>query len=402
MGKLPIEPDSDLMTIEAVTDSPDGPASIHGHVNPRYRAVAEVFLDSFARGADVGASVCFTLDGVTVVDLWGGWCDEARTRPWGENTICNAMSVTKGFTSVCLHLLVDRGMVDLDSPVARYWPEFGQQGKEGIPVRWLTDQRAGLPALAEDLYPGAIFDWSEMTEALARQAPLLPPGATAAYHIRTSGFLIGEIVRRVSGKSLGAFLRSEISEPYNIDFHIGLNDSEIARCAEFIAARKGTLLDRSTVDPNSLMARANLQMPDPMDYNSDECRRAEIPSTNGHGNARAVARLYAILANGGMIDGRRLISRETIDAARKEQHRQTEVVLGRTYRQASGFLLNTPGDFPIGPGPNAFGLHGMGGALGMCDPDARLSFGYIENKMHSVSGLGPRAQNLLEAFYDVA
>lgn len=383
-----------------IVSGPHGSYPVHGHVDPAYAGVADAFAAHFAAGEEIGASVCVMVAGRPVVDLWGGYCDAARSQPWQRDTICNAMSVTKAMTAACLHVLVDRGLVDLDAPVARYWPEFAANGKDRILVRWLTDQRAGLPALADDLWRGAIFDWEAMTTALAAQAPLVEPGQVAAYHIRTSGFLIGEIVRRVSGQSLGAFFRTQIAEPFDIDFHIGLDEAAIARCAEFVAAREGTLLDPTLFDPDSIMARAGRQMPQPLDYNSEAYRRAEIPSSNGHGNARAVARFYAILARGGEAFGRRLLRKETLRDALVEQHRDTEIVLGRTYRQAVGFLLNTsPGDFPIGPNPNAFGLHGMGGALGMADPDHGLSFGYVENKMHGVSGLGPRAQNLLKATY---
>lgn len=362
--------------------------------------VVDAFCEHFRVGSELGASVCVTIGGDVVVDLWGGFADLQHTRPWTRDTLCNVMSVSKGFTAACLHALVDRGLVDLDAPVARYWPEFAANGKDRLPVRWLTDQRAGLPVLEEDLWPGAIFDWEAMTSALARQAPIVEPGRVAAYHIRTSGFLIGELVRRVAGVGLDEFLRREIAEPFDIDFHFGLDDGEIARTAEFEAAREGTLLDTSTYDRDSLIARAGRQMSSPMDYNGDQYRRSVIPSSNGHGNARSVARLYAILANGGELSGRRLLSRRAIDTAREEQHRQTEIVLNRTYRQGLGFLLNTPGDFPIGPAPGSFGMHGMGGALGMCDPEAKMSFGYVESKMHTVSGLGPRAQNLLRATYE--
>jgi len=392
-------PGGGLMAFEAVVNGPDGSFPVSGGLDPAFSELADVFQSHFENGEELGASVCVTLGGRVVADLWGGYADAARARRWERDTICNAMSVSKAFTAACLHLLADRGLVDLDAPVARYWPEFGANGKENIPVSWLTDQRAGLPALADDLWPGAIFDWEAMTRALAEQAPLVKPGESAAYHIRTSGFLIGEVVRRVSGLSIDQFLRREITEPFRIDFHFGLTDEEISRTADFQAAKEGTLLDPSLFDKDSLMARAGRQMPVSLDYNGEEYRRAVIPSSNGHGNARAVARFYAILANRGELEGRRLLSAGAIERARTEQHRQTEVVLGRTYRQGVGFLLNTPGDFPVGPNSGAFGVHGMGGALGMCDPEAKLSFGYIDNKMHTVSGLGPRAQNLLRSVY---
>jgi CubicO group peptidase (beta-lactamase class C family) len=372
---------------------------IAGRCAPEFTRVFDAFVANFAAGEELGASCAIFRRGRLVVDLWGGWADEARTRPWVADTLCNTMSVTKAMTALCLHVLVDRGQVALDAPVARYWPEFAANGKAGILVRWLLDQRAGLPVLQEDLWPGAIMDWTAMTQALARQPALVAPGTTAAYHIRTAGFLVGEVVRRVSGRSLGTFFREEIAAPLGLDFHIGLGEAEMARCADFVAQRSGTLLDPALVAGDTLASRISRQMPARMDYNGAEYRRAEIPSTNGHGNARSVARFYALLAAGGTLDGVRILAPRTIEAARVEQHRDREIILQRSYRQALGFLLNTPGDFPIGPNPNAYGLLGMGGAVGFCDPDAELAFGYVENRMHKETGLGPRAPRLFGAMY---
>ena len=366
---------------------------ITGHVAPRFTPVLDAFADHFARGLETGASVAVVVDGQAMVDLWGGFADAAQTRPWQADTLCNVMSVTKAMAATCLHLLVERGEVDLDAPVARYWPAFAANGKGGIRVRWLLDNRAGLPVLAEDLWPGAILDWQAMTDALAAQAPLVEPGGAPAYHIRTAGFLVGEVVRRVAGQSLGRFWRTQIAEPHGIDFHIGLTDDEIARCADFIPQSSGTLLDAGLHQADSLVARAGRQLPRPLDYNAAAYRRAEIPSTNGHGNARAVARFYGLLGTG------RILQPATLATALVEQHRARESVMGRTYRQALGYLLNTPGDFAVGPNPAAFGLLGAGGAVGFADPDARMGFGYVENRMHAAMGLGERAPRLIDAVY---
>jgi CubicO group peptidase (beta-lactamase class C family) len=372
----------------------DGTAMpLAGRINPRFAALLDAFADNFSRGQETGASFALYHQGRLVADLWGGHADAARTQPWGEHTLCNVMSVTKAMAATCLHLLVERGAVSLDAPVAQYWPEFAAAGKQGIRVRWLLDNRAGLPVLADDLWPGAILDWNAMTQALAAQAPLLPPGGAPAYHIRTAGFLVGELVRRVTGQTLGQFFRAEIAQPHGIDFHIGLQDAEIARCAEFIPQRSGTLLDAGLHQADSLVARAARQLPQPMDYNAEAYRRAEIPSTNGHGNGRSVARFYALLQAG------RILAPATLTAALVEQHRETESVMGRSYRQALGYLLNTPGDFAVGPGTRSFGLLGAGGALGFADPDRGLGFGYVENRMHAAMGLGERAPRLIEAAY---
>jgi CubicO group peptidase (beta-lactamase class C family) len=303
------------------------------------------------------------------------------------------MSVGKGVAATCVHVLVDRGLVDLDAPVARYWPEFAANGKAGLLVRWVLDHRAGLPYLTDDLWPGAIYDWQAMTAALAAQAPLWAPGTQPAYHIRTFGFLLGEIVRRVTGKTLGAFFRDEIAVPLGIDFHIGLGDAEIARCAEFVARP-----DAPAPDPDTPFARAGRQWPQPLDYNADAFRRAEIPSSNGHGNARSVARFYSILANGGTLDGTRILSREAVARAAAEQYTAKEAVIGGTARQALGFLLNSPA-LPIGPSASAFGEPSMGGAMGFCDPDRHIAFGYVQRRMHNVGNIGPRVIRLIDAMY---
>jgi CubicO group peptidase (beta-lactamase class C family) len=332
-------------------------------------------------------------DGRAVVDLWGGFRDIAQTKPWQEDTICNGMSVGKAIAATCLHVLIDRGLVELDAPVARYWPEFAANGKEKLLVRWVLDHRSGLPLLTDDLWPGAIYDWEAMTSALAAQAPLWPPGTQPAYHIRTFGFLVGEIIHRVTGKRFGQFFHDEVAAPFELDFHFGLDPSEFHRCAEFIARP-----EQAPQDPNSLFARAGRQWPVPLDYNADAFRRAEVPSSNGHGNARSTARFYSILTQGGSFEGKMLLSRKAVDTARAEQYWEKEAVIGRTNRQALGYLLNSP-QFPIGPGNQAYGQSGMGGAMGMCDPERALALGYVMNKMHAVSNIGTRIMRLIDAVY---
>jgi len=378
-------------TAHSETEGRDYP--ITGRIDPQFAPVWDAFRHNFAAGEEQGASVALMIGDRPVVDLWGGYRDAAGSQPWQEDTICNAMSVGKAMAATCLHRLIDRGIVGLDEPVARYWPEFAANGKEELRVRWVLDHRSGLPFLTEDLWPGAMYDWKAMTEALAAQAPLWPPGTQPAYHIRTFGFLVGEIVRRVSGKSFGKYFRDEFAEPFAIDFRFGLDPREFPRCAEFIARPEAT-----PADPNSMFARAGRQWPVPLDYNSAAFRAAEIPSSNGHGNARAVARFYSILANEGRFGAQQVLSPTSVLIARSEQYWAKEAVLGRNNRQALGFLLNSP-QFPIGPGRNSFGQSGMGGAMGMCDPDRHLAFGYVQNKMHAVSNIGPRVMRLIEAVY---
>ena len=281
---------------------------IDGDCDPRFAAVEVTFAENF-RQDEVGAMLAVTLAGRPVVDLWGGYADRRRTRPWRRDTLVCMMSVAKGVTALVAHMLVDRGALDLATPVARYWPEFAAAGKDTLPVRYLLDHRAGLPLIDEPLAPDAVYDWSAMTAALAAAAPLWPPGTVRAYHSVTMGFLVGEVVRRVSGKSLGSLFQDEVATPLALDYHIGLPEAHHGRCAEFFGETAGTLFDAS--DPASLKARAMAQVPARI-LNEPRFRTSEIPSINGHGTVRAIARLYGALG-----PGRRLGMTSACSASRR-------------------------------------------------------------------------------------
>ncbi|HSV35359.1 MAG TPA: serine hydrolase domain-containing protein [Ramlibacter sp.] len=372
---------------------------VHGQCAPGFEAVRDAFEENFVAEDEIGASVSVVLDGRKVVDLWGGWRDAACTQAWERDTIVCMMSVSKGVSATCLHMLIDRGLVDLDAPVARYWPEFAQAGKERVLVRHVLDHRAGLPILTEPLHPQAMFDHALMVQALARQAPLWEPGTQAGYHVHNQGFLIDEIVRRVTGRTLPQFLREEVTGPLGLDFQFGLPAADQARCADFIQATEGTIFAARNGDPGKIVSRAWDQLPDPLDLNSRQWREATITSASGHGNARAVARLYGALARGGELDGVRLMSTKTRDQAIAEQHNLVEVMMERPYHQALGYLLTSPPIVWMGPGPRSFGHHGVGGSIGLGDPDAKLGFAYAINKMHARPDNGPRARRLIEAVY---
>ena len=371
---------------------------VDGHCDRRFAGVADAFAGNFSDRGEVGAAVAVTLNGDPVVDLWGGFADSARTRPWAEDTLVCMMSVAKAATALCAAIAVDRGLIAWDEPVARYWPEFAAGGKGDIPVRWLLDHRAGLPALARLVPEGAAYDWELMTGALAAQAPLSPPGASRAYHSVTLGYLVGELIRRTTGRSLGRFLADEVCEPHGIDYWIGLPPELHGRCAEFFGETAGTLFDRS--EPDSLKYRAMAQVP-PEDFNTERFRAAEIPSINGIGTARGVAKLFDGLAAGGVLDGRRLLSAEVLAEATTEQWYGKEDLLGHTRRMALGFALGLPGHLAMGPSPRAFGHTGAGGAIGFADPDAGLGFAYAPNRMYSGPGISPRLAALVDALYEV-
>jgi len=369
---------------------------IGGHCEARFAKVREAFAENFNGRGEVGAAVAVTLAGAPVIDLWGGFADQARTRPWAEDTVVCMMSVAKAVTAVCAAMVVDRGLLDWDQPVARYWPDFASAGKADIPVRWILDHSAGLPAITQAMPDGAAYDWELMTKALAAQAPLWPPGSARAYHSVTLGYLVGELVRRTTGHSLGTFLADELCRPAGIEYWIGLPSDQHGRCAEFFGETAGTLFDQTRTD--TLMHRAMAQVP-PADFNTDRFRGAEIPSINGIGTARGVAMLFGGLAAGGVLGGRRFVSEEVLGQATTEQWHGTEDLLGHTRRMGLGFALGLPGHLAMGPSPRAFGHTGAGGAIGFADPDAGLGFAYAPNHMYSGGGISPRLQALVDALY---
>ena len=381
---------------------------IEGTCDRRFRAVNEAFEANFVAGREVGAAVAVMVDGKMVVDLWAGHADAARTRPWERDTIVNVYSTTKGMTALCAHRLIDQGLLDLDAPVAQYWPEFAQAGKEELPVRYLLSHRAGLPAIKEPLPKGALFQWDTMTAALAAQEPWWEPGTKHGYHALTFGWLVGEVVRRVSGKSLGTFFREEIAAPLGLDFHIGLAAEHDARTAEMVPAPppqpgQPNLLAELLTDPESMTFKAFLNPPDmvePGQVNTREWRAAEIPAANGHGNARALARAYGALARGGELEGVRVLSPGAIDRAIVEQSSgMDEILVGLPTRFGLGYFLTMP-EIPLGPNPRAFGHPGAGGSLGYGDLDAKVGFGYTMNQMGAGSLRDdPRQRPLIDALY---
>ncbi|CAB1078497.1 Putative esterase [Olavius algarvensis Delta 1 endosymbiont] len=383
-------------------------AKISGKCDPKFFWVREVFENLFEEGKELGAGVAVSIDGKLVVDLWGGYADTERARCWEKDTLVNVYSTTKGMTAACVHRLVDQGKLDPDRKVSRYWPEFGCNGKEDIRLRHLLSHQAGLPAIDAPLPPEAIFDWGTMTGALAEQAPLWKPGTQHGYHARTFGWLLGEVVRRISGKSLGAYFKDEIAGPLGLDFYIGLPDEHHARVAAITAVpppppgTEPNLARVMQIRPQSFTARAFMNPPS---YrirdvaNTPQWRRAELPSSNGHGTANAVARFYGALACKGTIDGIRVLGPESIECARTEQARGPDQVLIVETRFGHGFMMPVAGA-EMGPNDKAFGHPGMGGSLGFADPEAGVGFGYVMNLAGSFILIDERPIALVTALYD--
>jgi len=381
---------------------------VDGNCDARFERVKEVFEFNLANDLEVGAAVAVTIDGKPIIDLWGGHADKARTRSWQRDTMVNVFSTTKGVTAVLAHRLVEQGQLDLDAPVVRYWPEFAQAGKEEIPVNYLLSHRAGLAAVRKQLPSDAWVNWPVMCAALAAETPWWEPGTRHGYHALTFGYLVGEVIRRIVGKTAGAYLRDEISAPNSLDIHIGVDASFDPRIAELVGARPPSPdappspLAEMASDPESITYKAianPVPVVDPQLVNSRAWRGAEIPAANGHATARDLARLYGALATGGSLDGGRILTPESIARAATEQAIGPDVVLGAKTRWGLGFALTQP-ETPFGPNPRAFGHPGAGGSLGFADPDARVGFGYVMNQMGSDSLIDRRAAALFNALYE--
>lgn len=380
--------------------------NVEGEFDPKFKRVRDAFAANFEKGVELGASAAVMVDGKMVVDIWAGHADKERTRPWTRDAIANVYSTTKGLTAICAHRLMDKGLLEVDAPVARYWPEFAEGEKAKLPVRHLLGHRAGLPAIRKPLEPSAIYDWKTMCSALAEQEPWWEPGTKHGYHALTFGWLVGEVIRRITGKTPGAYIRDELATPLGLDMHIGLDSRHFDRVASLIPAPppgpdEPNIFAEAMQHPESVTAKAFMNPPVltlPNLVNSPEWRKAEIPAANGHTNARSLARLYGALARGGELDGHRVMSRDQISRCHVEQSRGRDEVLTISTRFSLGFMMSQP-EAALGPNPNAFGHPGAGGSLGFADPDAKVGLGYVMNKMQSGILIDSRVTALIDATY---
>jgi CubicO group peptidase (beta-lactamase class C family) len=353
-------------------------AEVSGEVEDRFSGVVDALRRSLDEGLDVGASVCVTLDGEPVVDVWGGHQDVDRTIPWERDTIVNVFSTTKTMTALCALILADRGELDFHAPVARYWPEFAEAGKGEVEVRHLLGHTAGLSGWEEPLALEQLADWELCTSRLAAQAPWWAPGTESGYHAVTQGYLVGEVIRRITGTSLGRFFKVMIADPLGADFHIGLPPAADARVAPLIppppadlrAAGLPELRVRTLANP-VITGEVTAQR---------WWQRAEIPAANGHGNARSVASIQSIVAGGGQSRGTRLLSEAGVAAIFEEQSNGRDLVLGVPLRFGMGFGLASE-TMPMGPRSCAWG--GYGGSLVFSDLDARVTVAYVMNRMEA-------------------
>jgi CubicO group peptidase (beta-lactamase class C family) len=390
-----MSPNSDLGDEGGHTTMSD----LHGRCDERFGAVRDALARNLDSGEELGASLVLDIDGDLVIDLWGGFRDEARTVAWTQDTITNVWSSTKTVTSLAALMLVDRGQLDVDAPVAAYWPEFGAAGKQDILVRHLMSHASGVsaldqPAVAEDLY-----DWDKATSRMAAQAPWWEPGTASGYHALNYGHLVGEVVRRVSGKTLKQFVADEIAGPLGADFQIGAAEEDWGRIADVVPPPP-LPFDFAALPQDSPTVRTLTgPLVEAQVANTPGWRRADIGGANGHGNARSVARIMSVVARGGEIDGVRLLGPQTIDLIFREQQSGPDLVLGVPLRFGIGYGLPRRDLLPWLPEEKICFWGGWGGSMIIMDTGRRATISYMMNKMGSGIVGSERADAYGQAIY---
>lgn len=372
--------------------------TIDGICDPRFERVRDAFDRNFAQGLEHGGGVSVVVDGKTVVDLWGGHANAARTRAWQRDTLVNVWSVTKGVTALAVAMLMDRGKLDYSAPLARHWPEFGAGGKEDISLDLVLSHQAGLNGLTVPMREAEMLAWTPYVNALAAMTPLWEPGSRCVYHALSYGHLAGEVLRRVDGRGIGRFLAEEIAGPVGADFYLGLPEREDTRVAEMIEGAKvsdwivGT---RASPFPHACDNPA----PRALAPNDRGWRAAEVPGANGHATANAVARIYGMLAAGGAWEGRHVISHAAVDEATRLRIRGVDDSSGAPAAFAAGFQLDDS-CYAGRASPRTFGHAGWGGSIGFADPVAGVGFAYVTNQMSAFDDVDPRRNALIGAVYD--
>jgi len=388
--------------------------TVRGSCDERFVEVQDEFERNFAARGELGAAVCVTVDGSTVVDLWGGAADQESGRPWEQDTLCPVWSCTKGAVALVAHMLAARGRLDFDAPVAAYWPEFAKNGKERIPVRMLLNHQSGVAGLHDPIPENGLCDWDLVVDLLAKEVPFWEPGTRHGYHALTVGHLVGELVRRITGMSFGTFFRDEVVGPLGLDFWVGLPEEHERRVASYVTWEPDpagpmpkwmlAVADPTSVAYTLAMNTGGLLMPGVI--NQREVHAAEIPSANGITNARGLAGMYRPLALGGAFGDVRLVPSDALGAMSSVASAGYDHTLCLPTRWSLGF--NKPVDNRRGPeglrdsvvlSDEAFGHTGNGGSIGFADPKARLSFGYVMTRQGEGVGLEPRGQALVDATY---
>ena len=388
--------------------------TLSGFCDPKFEKLEQEFVRNFVERGDIGAAVAVCQDGELVVDLWAGYRDQRQQLPWRENTLVPVWSIGKGVTAIALLRQIDQGLISLEDPVSDHWPEFAQSGKDAVTIRMLLAHRAGLPAVDRVLPKSSqLLDWDLMCSALAAQKPWWEPDKGHGYHTNTIGFLLGEVVRRVTNHRVREVITSEIAAPLDAEFLVGTRKKDDYRTADWIPYRplegevvperhpwkKVKLKDATHLQRMSIRTYGNPKVYKEHSTGSRVWRGAEFPSTNPHSNARSVALIFGALANGGYgSSGYKLLSPELIEAARNIESDGEDLVLGRPTRFGLGFQLAIPGIRPLGPNPRAFGHYGNGGHIGIADPEAGVSLAYTCNQSGR-SWRDPRNIALVDALF---
>ncbi len=374
-------------------------AEVHGRCDERFSGVRDAFARQLAAGEELGASIAVDLDGETVVDVWGGYRDEARTQAWSEHTIVNVWSTTKCVMALAALVLVDRGELDLSAPVADYWPEFAAKGKKDIEVRHLLAHTSGVSGWEQPFSIRDMYDWTSATERLAQQRPWWEPGTASGYHAKNYGHLVGEVIRRITNTTPRKFVADRIAGPLRADFQIGAQESEVTRIATLVAPPPVDEDPAADLDPRSprvltaLGPRGSVQA-----AASPEWRAADLGALNGHSNARGVVTTLRPLSLGGTAGGVRLLAPETVERVFEEQADGEDLVLGAPFRWGIGFCLGSP-VVPYVPAGRTFFWGGWGGSLAVMDLDRRLTIGYVMNRMDGGILGSPRSEAYVRAVY---
>lgn len=398
-----------LITFEAGLAMTANLTMISGFCDDLFKDVRDEFAANFQNRDEVGASLAIYLDGKPMVDLWGGVADTATGRPWEEDTMAVVFSCTKGMAATCMHILAERGLLDFSAPVATYWPEFAANGKADITVAMAISHQAGVPLYQTDLPTGTFNGFDLLVERLAAEAPVWEPGTTHGYHAVTIGVIEGELVRRITGHTIGTFLRDEVARPLGADIWIGLPESEEHRVATLYLSQpdpNSPLQQKMKSDPNWIGRKLGTNTGDDLSYVNSRIRHAaEIPASGGIASARGLARLYAPLSRDGAVDDVRLLQPSSLHAMRKIRAASD---CDQILRVPTTFTLGfskTWGSRRLGSGQHvilgkdAFGTPGLGGSIGFADAAARMSFGYVMNRHGSGVGLNERGQGLIDAAY---
>ncbi|PHH75316.1 hypothetical protein CDD80_2472 [Ophiocordyceps camponoti-rufipedis] len=374
-------------------------AKASGTCDARFDRVRQLLEENVASGWELGASIAVNLDGRLVVDLWAGWTDESRTKPWQQDTIVNVFSTTKTVTSLAALMLVDRGLIDVDDAVCKYWPEFGANGKESVLVRHLLSHSSGVSGWDDPVSIEHLYDFDAATARLARQSPWWPPGTASGYHSMTMGFLVGELMRRVTDTNLKDFVASEIAGPLDADFQIGAAEKDWPRVTDMVPPDKPVEFPPAD-GPDSLLHRTMLNPnPDPTCANTAGWRRAELGAGNGHGNARSLVRIFSTVTLG-EVDGKRLLSDKTLDLLGREQVNGVDLVLAMPVRFGIGFGMGPSATYPFIPSGRVYFWGGWGGSYVIMDLDRRVTISYTMNKMGDELGCNSRGYAYGKAIYE--